>query len=249
MHRLIEVDDLARRMEALPNEVLNGLVLRVVDQRTKSMSPADGLKFLFQLDADLYPLMGELSVAYDGGTHTKHRHTKYHDFFIKRITRDERVLDIGCGIGFLSYDIAEKAGALVVGVDLEERNIKIAKARFAHPNINYVQADILTTKMDGSFEVVVLSNVLEHLPQRPEFLKALVEAIMPSRILLRVPVYERDWRVPLKEELGVDYRLDTTHCTEYTLESFSQEMAAARLKITHQECRWSEIWAEVVPCP
>ena len=23
----------------------------------------------------------------------------------------------------------------------------------------------------------------------------------------------------------------------------------ARLKITHQECRWSEIWAEVVPCP
>ncbi len=131
MHRLIEVDDLARRMQALPDEVLKDLVLRVVGQRTKSMSPADGLKFLFQLDADLYPLMGELSVAYDGGTHTKHRHTKYHDFFIKRIKPDERVLDVGCGIGFLSFDIAEKAGAFVVGVDLEERNIEIAKARFA----------------------------------------------------------------------------------------------------------------------
>jgi hypothetical protein len=73
------------------------------------------------------------------------------------------------------------------------------------------------------------------------------KTVRPSRVLLRVPVFERDWRVPLKEELGLDYRLDPTHCTEYTLESFSKEMNDARFAVTHQEVRWGEIWAEAVP--
>jgi hypothetical protein len=89
--------------------------------------------------------------------------------------------------------------------------------------------------------------VVEHLEHRPEFLKGVIHAVQPSRLLLRVPVFERDWRVPLKKELGIDYRLDPTHFTEYTLESFAAEMDQARLKITHQEVRWGEIWAEAVP--
>ncbi|MCX5874077.1 MAG: class I SAM-dependent methyltransferase [Deltaproteobacteria bacterium] len=247
MRDITEPDDLNRRLETISDEALRNLILDVVAKRVRNASPADGLMFLFQLDADLYPLQGELSVSYDGGTHTKHRHTKYHDFFINRINQGERVLDIGCGIGFLAFDIAEKSGAFVTGVDLEVKNIDIANSRFKHPRVKYLLADILTTKFDESFDVAVLSNVLEHLPERPEFLRAMVNAIKPSRILLRVPVFERDWRVPLKEELGIDYRLDQTHYTEYTLESFSDEIAAAGLKMTHQECRWSEIWAEVTP--
>jgi hypothetical protein len=59
-------------------------------------------------------------------------------------------------------------------------------------------------------------------------------------VLLRVPSFERDWRVPLKQELGIDYRLDPTHFTEYTLESFAQEVGSAGLRVVHQECRWGE---------
>ena len=50
---------------------------------------------------------------------------------------------------------------------------------------------------------------------------------------------------PSADELGVEWRLDQTHETEYTLESFAEEMAAAGLHITHQQVRWGEIWAEV----
>ena len=105
----------------------------------------------------------------------------------------------------------------------------------------------LHTPLDGAFDTIILSNVLEHLPNRSQFLRETVERIRPSRILLRVPVFERDWRVPLKQELGIDYRLDHTHFTEYTLESFAAEMAAAGLLVVHQEVRWGEIWAEAVP--
>jgi hypothetical protein len=62
-----------------------------------------------------------------------------------------------------------------------------------------------------------------------------------------VPVFERHWSVPLKRELGAEWRLDPTHKTEYTLETFSEEMAAAGLRILYQEVRWGEIWAEAVP--
>ena len=45
-----------------------------------------------------------------------------------------------------------------------------------------------------------------------------------------MPLYELDWRVPLMEGLGVDYRLDFTHCIEYTQELFAEEIEQAGLK-------------------
>ncbi len=189
-----------------------------------------------------------MSVAYGGGAHTKHRHTKYHDFFVNRIKIDERVLDIGCGIGALSYDVAQRSGAYVEGIDLSPENISTARAKSSHPNVSYENGDVLKTPLNGPFDAVILSNVLEHLEHRAQFLRRVIETAKPGRILLRVPLFERDWRVPLKAELGIDYRLDPTHFTEYTLESFAEEMEEAALKITHQEVRWGEIWAEAVPC-
>ena len=106
---------------------------------------------------------------------------------------------------------------------------------------------MLKVSFEDPFDVVILSNVLEHLEDRPVFLRRLVRAVQPKRILIRVPLFERDWRVPLKEELGMDYRLDPTHYTEYTLESFASEIQAAHLMLTRQEVRWGEIWAEAAP--
>ncbi|MCW5875598.1 MAG: hypothetical protein KIS85_01830, partial [Anaerolineales bacterium] len=58
------------------------------------------------------------------------------------------------------------------------------------------------------------------------------------------PSFERDWRVAYKRELGVEWRLDEDHKTEYTIEQFHQELAEAGLEIVHLESCWGEIWAE-----
>lgn len=84
----------------------------------------------------------------------------------------------------------------------------------------------------------LLPKVLAKLPARLELLPRLQMVVHRSPFLIRVP---------LKRELGVEWRLDPAHKTEYTLESFTEEMAAAGLGITHHEVRWGEIWAEVVP--
>jgi len=238
---------LIRGTVCLSTPQLEVFINRLVALRVASLPANEALRFLFRLDSALYSIQGQKAIEYDGGIHTKHRHTRYHDFFISRIRRDEKVLDIGCGIGAVACDVAEKTGAYVVGIDLNANNIAQARQHYTHPRVEYRVCDALRDICDGPFDVVILSNVLEHLPERPAFLRRVQEVARPSRFLIRVPLFERDWRVPLKQELGVEWRLDPSHETEYTLESFTQEMATAGLEITNQQVRWGEIWAEVVP--
>jgi hypothetical protein len=89
--------------------------------------------------------------------------------------------------------------------------------------------------------------VLEHLDDRAAFLRDIVGRTAATRVLVRVPLFERDWRVPLKRELGVDFRLDPTHRIEYTPEEFETEMAAGGLAIDERDVRWGEIWAACRP--
>jgi SAM-dependent methyltransferase len=236
---------LARGSEWLQERQVESLILEIITKRISALSPDEALRLLFRLQAALYPALGRKAVEYGGGTHTKHRHTRYHDFFTSRVQADERVLDVGCGIGAVAYDLAERSGAWVVGVDLSPENIETARHRYRHPRVEYRVEDGLRDNRDDRFDVVVLSNILEHLPERPAFLRRMQQAARPSRMLIRVPLFERDWQVPLKRELGVEWRLDPTHETEYTLESFVDEVTQAGCRIVHQEVRWGEIWAEV----
>jgi hypothetical protein len=119
--------------------------------------------------------------------------------------------------------------------------------RRPHPSIRYLHGDVSDVIPEGNFDVVVLSNVLEHLESRVTFLGVLQKTTRAGRYLIRVPLYERDWRVPLKAELGVDYRLDPTHRIEYTYKGVVRELAKAGLKINEMEVRWGELWAEAVP--
>jgi hypothetical protein len=144
----------------------------------------------------------------------------------------------------MAQKVAEKTGARVVAIDINEQSIAQAKKRFGHPRVDYRVGDAQVDVLGGPFDVVVLSNVLEHLTDRTVFLNRLVVSAQPDRLLIRVPLFERDWRVPLKSELGVEWRLDPTHEVEYTMESFCEEMEAAGLMVASREVRWGEIWAE-----
>ncbi|MFQ5456477.1 MAG: class I SAM-dependent methyltransferase [Nitrospirota bacterium] len=206
--------------------------------------PEDALRFLFELDNRLYVLQGQTAVRYGNGLHTKHRHINYQEFFVKNLGPDERVLDIGSGNGFLTYKMAAqvKESIYVVGIELNE-----SRENYHHPNLRFIHGDAIKGLPEERFDVVTLSNLLEHIEDRVEFLKNIMRQISPRRLILRVPMFERDWRVPLKKELGIDYRLDRTHCIEYRQEEFFDELQQAGLKTTRVEFRWGEIWSVVEP--
>lgn len=221
-------------------------VFNIISQRVASRTPAQALNFLFDLDDDLYHLQGRTAIKYDNGIHPKHRLMNYHSFFIDRIVKTEKILDIGCGNGAVAYDIAKTTGASVLGIDINKENIRVAKERYQHPTLEFREGDALVELPDENFDLVILSNVLEHLPSRPSFLKHVQKTLKPKRFLIRVPLFERDWRVPLKKEIGVEWRLDDTHEIEYTLETFAAEMQEAGLTIKHLEVRWGEVWADLI---
>ena len=230
----------------IPLKHVESLIQRLIYAVVNSMSADKALCFLFRLDNMLYSLEGKKAIEYGGGVHTKHRHLRYHDFFVGRIRKGERVLDIGCGNGAVAFDIAEHAHASVVGIDVNPDNISYARKHFSHPLVEYRLGDVFQELPPGPFDVIILSNVLEHLKDRIDFLQQVQKTVRPSRVLIRAPLFERDWRVPLKQELGIEWRLDPTHETEYTPESFAEELTSAGLNITWQEVRWGEIWAEAI---
>ncbi|HWL38376.1 MAG TPA: class I SAM-dependent methyltransferase [Frankiaceae bacterium] len=75
----------------------------------------------------------------------------------------ERVLDAGCGTGYLAAGLRRaRPDVLVVGSDLSEGMLGAASAAGASP---LVQADATRLPFgDGSFDLVVARGVLHHLP-------------------------------------------------------------------------------------
>jgi SAM-dependent methyltransferase len=74
-----------------------------------------------------------------------------------------RILDLGCGRGWLTYLAA--AYGTCVGVDPVRPVVEFAQRQF--PNLQFragTAADLLATGMSGQFDVVVLSEVIEHVP-------------------------------------------------------------------------------------
>jgi 2-polyprenyl-3-methyl-5-hydroxy-6-metoxy-1,4-benzoquinol methylase len=220
-------------------------MIRIAFHATTGRSPADALRALLQMDKDLSGIIDETAEAYDGGVHAKHRLTRYPDFFAARVHPGDRVLDIGCGSGSVAHAMA-RSGAIVVGIDLSAENIAGARRRFAHPNLSFVVGDVTRDLPPDAFDVVVASNILEHLDHRVDFLRTVQGRLAPRHWLIRVPMIDRDWRVPLRQELGLFAFSDPTHFTEYTRETFEAEMTAAGLAVCHLQINWGEIWADVV---
>lgn len=112
--------------------------------------------------------------------------------------RDRRVLDAGCGQGYLSRILASR-GAEVVGVEPTETMADYARAIEAErrQGIRYVQADLCQLPdLGGPFDVVVASMVLPTIPDWTDAMRACVEALRPGgRFVFTVnhPCFEQLW--------------------------------------------------------
>jgi trans-aconitate 2-methyltransferase len=79
----------------------------------------------------------------------------------------QRVLEIGCGVGTLTGLIGRELGAdgSLIGVDLSSKSIEAARARLGGlRNTEFLAGDILELEIEGTFDVVVLPDVIEHIP-------------------------------------------------------------------------------------
>lgn len=224
--------------------LIHGLI--VVESRADA--PPVALKRLFGVLDDVERVIAERATAYGNGINPKHRLIGYHDFFVERIPAGSRVLDVGCGVGEVARSIARRVpGAAVTAIDKEARLLEMARQGEVPANLTFVEGDATRDLAAEHWDVIVLSNILEHVDERVGLLTELIHRNTPGRILVRVPVFERHWHLPLRRELGVGYFSDPTHRIEHTLAEFESETTAAGLRVVERQIIWGEIWAHCEP--
>lgn len=118
------------------------------------------------------------------------------------VPKGARVLEIGCGVGINAKHVARKASRFV-GVDVSERNIEVARQYAGSPTAEFRVLDVLEAGDEleslGRFDVVVLPDVIEHIPKRryADLFAAIERALArPGWVLLTYPSpeYQRHLR-------------------------------------------------------
>jgi 2-polyprenyl-6-hydroxyphenyl methylase/3-demethylubiquinone-9 3-methyltransferase len=106
----------------------------------------------------------------------------------------KRVLEIGCGRGGFSAWLATQGPALVVGGDFSAAAVEKARAHartLALENLKFEVADIQRlTHPDGSFDVVVSCETVEHVPDPRLAVRELARVLAPGgTLVLTTPNY------------------------------------------------------------
>lgn len=110
-------------------------------------------------------------------------------------TKDQKLLDIGCGYGKYTQMFAERYGE-VIGLDLSPESIELAKKKYAAANLTYIIADS-TQKLpfeDESFDAV--STRLS-----PHNLSEMFRILKPGSFALCMRVGETD-SLDLRKQFG-----------------------------------------------
>lgn len=110
-----------------------------------------------------------------------------------------KVLELGCGTGDLLAALEPSVG---VGVDFSAEMIR--RARDRHPDLQFIQADAHALDLDETFDVVILSDLVNDLWDIQAVLERIARVCTPRTRLL-INTYSRLWEQPLAlaEKLGL----------------------------------------------
>jgi SAM-dependent methyltransferase len=103
-----------------------------------------------------------------------------------RVGSSARVLDIGCGDGALIAELAaHRPGWRFAGVEIAERAVEIAASRCPDADIRFYDGSALPFDR-GSFDLAVLSHVLEHVTDPVAVLRE--AGRVAKRVIVEVPL-------------------------------------------------------------
>lgn len=101
----------------------------------------------------------------------------------------QRVLDAGCGTGYLSVQLARR-GAATVGVDASADMVRLARGRVERSGVavelRVDDVQVLASAPDGAFDRIVSNYVLMDLPDHEAALRAFHRVLRPGGVAVLV---------------------------------------------------------------
>jgi SAM-dependent methyltransferase len=121
----------------------------------------------------------------------EYRHRLYEKVGLRQA---ERILDVGCGTGAVTLDIAEYSDGSVMGIDIDEDKLEEARRALAHiPNVEFQNADVQELPFpDEAFDAVLFNIVLMYVPDKEKALREMARVTRPGGTVLATcePDYE-----------------------------------------------------------
>ncbi|MBL0342739.1 MAG: MMPL family transporter [Bacteroidetes bacterium] len=117
----------------------------------------------------------------------KVRLEKNYEFFNKILPREGKILDIGCGYGFLTYLLGYTSKQrTLTGIDYDINKIEIAENGYLKgENVRFLHADITNFEFEEQ-DAIVLNDVLHYLrhEEQIEVLEHCAKKLLPSGMLV-----------------------------------------------------------------
>ncbi len=114
---------------------------------------------------------------------------------LKRRTKGRSFIDVGCNAGF-AVAAARECGLDAVGVDIDAA--AIGEARRLFPNCRFERCDV--AEVEGAFDIVYSSEVVEHLREPALFLAHLRRILAPAGVAFLTTPNMRHRSLPRQAE-------------------------------------------------
>jgi ubiquinone/menaquinone biosynthesis C-methylase UbiE len=163
-------------------------------------------------------------LKYQAEDSREYRHKLYEKVDLKN---KKRILDVGCGTGAVTLDIALLSDGEVVGIDIDSEKLGEAKRALANiSNVKLMEGDVLDLPFeDESFDLVAFNIVLMHVKDQQKAMEEMVRVTQKGGYVLGT--LEPDYAS------RIDYPEDPA--TSFILESFKERgtdiYAGRKLKV------------------
>lgn len=167
--------------------------------------------------------------------------------YIQKSGTNVDILDVGCGCGYLTANIAKEfAKAKVEGIDISESAIVCAKSHF---NLKFIAQDVVDFDESKEFDIVVYNMVLHNLQELEQTIRKtsvilknkgivlitiphpafwLADKVSRGKITLEEPFnynLERFYKIPFQIKNGLQHQTELTYyhrCLTTYINTFSK---------------------------
>jgi ubiquinone/menaquinone biosynthesis C-methylase UbiE len=105
--------------------------------------------------------------------------------------RGKSILDIGCGSGRYSVELAKRGAGLVVGIDFAENMLRLAGNLAEHEGVGhicrFIKGDFMSYSFESKFDICIAIGVLEYF-NNPQVIFDRIKTFAGEKVIISLPV-------------------------------------------------------------